>query len=85
MTCIKNIRKNAHEKHIYKKSYGNESKTKMEKKINAFCSLQISIKIPNSSVKRNTEMESDTAECFIMKYNNSTKHSFLSFFFSLSI
>lgn len=50
------------------------------KKFYAFCSLQISIKIPNSSVKRNTETESDTAECFIMKYNNSPKHSFLNEF-----
>ncbi len=77
-TCIKNIRKNTHEKHIYKNLYGNESKTKM-KRINAFCSLQIRIKIPNSSVKCNTEIESGTAECFIMKYNNSPKHSFLFF------
>ncbi len=43
MTCIKNNKK---KKYIYKNSYGNE--LHLKKKKNAFCSLQISIKIPNS-------------------------------------
>ncbi len=42
-TCIKNIRKNTHEKHIYKNLYGNESKTKM-KRINAFALYKLELK-----------------------------------------
>ncbi len=48
-----------------------------KKMLFALYKLVLKSQIP---VKRNTEMESDTAECFIMKYNNSPKHSFLNEF-----
>lgn len=36
----------------------------------ALYTLEIKIKIPNSFVKQNTEMEADTAKYFMLKYNN---------------